>query len=161
MTIAHEVLLTVNIPNMTRWVERLERNEDPQTIGLLHRLEDSLVGGILRRAGYCCLGIAAEEAANDGASAQGRYDGGGTASYALFDEISSVLPPSVNQWLGWGNNQTGTYDEAKCNSSNGGALTLDNDQQGKTFPEIAAIVRREWLTPAIAAQASVVSAETK
>lgn len=141
--------------NAERWLERLERNEDPQTENAL-RTPD----------GYCCLGIGCEEyrqvtgigewvfvSADDVESFYAAYaeeqgkqicDLAPTAEGDYIDHYafrlpdgtiaSSVLPRVVRDWLGLDN------ESGNVASKPGMALAAMNDR-GVVFPNIAGMVR--------------------
>lgn len=110
--------------NAKKWVEALRSGEFQQTKGKLHNGSE-----------YCCLGVACAIYAEEG--------GGNFEKDAVYDEWSfdgecSTLPDSVLDWL---NLQT---DAGYFKLIDGDGSLLDaNDEQGKTFEEIADIIDSE------------------
>lgn len=99
------------------WIAALRSGEYQQTKGALHRLVpgDAPGGGL--PAGWCCLGVACDVAAEHitlHRSSNERYE--------AFDGIEGLLPNTVKQWLG-------IIEQS--------LLTEANDGAGATFPEIA------------------------
>ncbi len=77
-------------------------------------------GRLRTNEGYCCLGVLCDVAKRQGVIRA--YSAGG-----------DYLPQSVKRWVGL-NSVMGSYGSI-------GSLTLDNDVRGKSFTEIAAIIR--------------------
>ena len=136
----------VNKAALLRWVERLERNEDPQGKGYLKSEQ-----------GMCCMGVAADEFAEElglnvsvvekGGSEWGsngedlinitQYSWGFPDGHS--DMTRSVLPDPVVHFLGLpDNNPSVTVDGlSQC-------LAHLNDHKNLSFPEIAALIRAEF-----------------
>ena len=103
-------------PNQERWLNALESGDYEQCQEFLH----------LKGKGHCCLGVACElfmgpPTFNNDDSVVGRWDG-----------TSGVAPWTVQVALG-------LFDD-EGSSTDGSSLTGLNDS-GKTFGEIAAIIR--------------------
>jgi hypothetical protein len=98
------------------WIADLEKNP-PQAKGTL-----------FNGYGYCCLGRLCVLAGIT--PTQGADD-----NLYFFDENSATLPGSVANWAGM-KSDNGSYSHDNC-------LSHDNDG-GKTFPEIAQIIRKRW-----------------
>lgn len=86
---------------------------------------------------YCCLGVLCEVAIEQGLDLK-RKDIGGMIHYGTSEEEgnTAMLPVEV---LVWAEMRTGygDYDNGE------GALSSDNDR-GKSFEEIAAIIEEKW-----------------
>jgi len=122
---------------LTRWVERLERNEDAQIQGCLNRT----VGNNGYPAGMCCLGVLTEEVKEEaGLVAVGDDDRigykGPPGSVGEFVEYA-LLPRAVRELLGL------TCIYVMYHGTRTSVVRL-NDGEGLTFPEIAALVREEY-----------------
>jgi hypothetical protein len=111
--------------NAERWAEALEGGGFSQARGSL-RHGDS----------YCCLGVACElyrRETGRGAWEEAAGLGGGSMFFVLDGERdNAVLPEAVARWLGMRRRSSGYGGRDQ--------LSADNDS-GKTFPEIARIIR--------------------
>lgn len=119
----------------------LDSGEYPQAKGVLCRR----FAGI---EGYCCLGVASEIGVALGLVEKtvvefGQEDGPLEASVEYSGE-QATLGPVLQQFFGM--TSTGQYRPA--DGSKNGELTNQNDHEGKTFAEIAVIVRTaEFILP--------------
>jgi hypothetical protein len=102
--------------NAEKWVAALESGEFAQTQSQLYDPDTDA---------YCCLGVACEVARREGA-------------IEWYEGTLGGLPDVVRVWLGL-NGNLGSYQSAGERTY----LTDDNDCHGRTFPEIAAIIRSE------------------
>lgn len=107
------------------WIERLERNEDPQTQWWLRD-----------RSGFCCLGVYCDmRLAELDAQWEGRYaPSGDEFQFSVYGEqLTSGLSKDLMEELHM------TYQLH-------GHCQLMNDK-GSTFPQIAAMLRHRWRMP--------------
>lgn len=79
----------------------------------------------------CCLGVACKVAIADGVAVDMQTRASSQDVMVLYDGDGSMLPKSVQEWLGF-SYATGGYI--------GGSLLSDNDFGKKTFAEIADII---------------------
>lgn len=161
----------VNIQNMTLFVEALRSGEYVQTKGALHLLGGDVNGD----SGWCCLGVAADLAAKNDLtilrSTVGQHEMLDIGQHEMLDNSATQLGPKVAAWLGLFFDLDNALDARPphnlTNPSGGfdyfqlgvgwaphNSLVYCNDEQGLTFPEIADVVERIWLNPAIQAQVS-------
>lgn len=115
--------------NAKKWVARLATGRDPQTKDFLHS-----------KTGFCCLGVACQLYAEERPEAKLEWrwsDYYGAYTLYLDGQAygSAILPSEVKDWLGL-RTSNGEY----IKNGDDHTLTDDNDS-GKTFPEIAAIIR--------------------
>lgn len=112
------------------WLDRLENGNIPQATGKLGDLE----------GGRCCLGVLCDIAVEEGIIQPPTvYDD--QLKYA--DELV-ILPRDVMEWAGLDYNNGGfSADPEKTPDFMDDALSYQNDQ-GKTFPEIAQIIRERF-----------------
>lgn len=136
----------VNKAAMLRWVERLERNEDPQGKGYLKSEQ-----------GMCCMGVAADEFAKElglivSVVEKGGYEWGSDGedliditqyswgcSNGYSDMTRSVLPDPVVHFLGLSDNHPSVTVDGLPQ-----VLGHLNDHKNLSFPEIAALIRAEY-----------------
>lgn len=81
----------VNKANMMLCIQALRSDEFAQGQGHL-----KAATGDGSSFTYCCLGVFCEVAKRNGVPVQERV----SSNYHLFDEASTALPPSVQNWLG-------------------------------------------------------------
>lgn len=106
------------------WIDTLEQNVYPQGTGKLNKL-----------CKYCCLGVACEVFLKHfPGSLKITTDGSGTYQYEGND---AGLPDGVREAFGL-RTSLGMYEHGTADQ---GGLYYDNDHHGKTFPEIAAIIK--------------------
>jgi hypothetical protein len=122
------------VANRKRWLERLERNEDPQTYCEL-RKDDAM----------CCLGVGWYVV-------DGRWSGPGiTGIYVAIGSRPGVVLPPPEFWAMFGFDD-GFMLQRLARRNDG---TTDDDPTGLgnfdhcwTFPEIAALLRSDdWFGP--------------
>lgn len=101
------------------WALKLESGEYPQGSGYLNAWGN-----------FCCLGVLCEMAVEAGVIPPGTSEFYNPVHYS---HNSQVLPMDVVEWAGMLSSD-GEYP--------GGQLTTDNDQNGVSFTEIAAIIRK-------------------
>lgn len=124
-----------NKDNIRLWAEALESDEYKQGNGLLrYRTEDG-------EDKLCCLGVACEAAIKAGVPLP-MHGPNGRGEYSYGEEREhAVLPDAVRDWLGIGDCNPLLTDERGAKH---GAYRW-NDREGKSFPEIAAMIRRTYL----------------
>lgn len=109
------------------WLAALRSGEYAQTTQYLHRVSED-------GHSYCCLGVLCDIAVKQGldlsVNTTGVFD-----SIVQYNGTDGVLPIAVMDWAGI-QNEAGRF-------SDGGFLSAENDE-GKTFEEIAAIIEREF-----------------
>ncbi len=110
-----------NKENMTKWVEALESGKFPQArqtygVGRFDAKDD--------RSGFCCLHVAL-------ALATGTEDKESSAEGRLPHPSHGLMRP-IRDWLGININQSHEFVRM-------------NDEEGKTFPEIATYIRGTYL----------------
>lgn len=127
---------TPNAEVIEEWAKALESGEYERGSGYL-----------ARNGKYCCLGVLCELAAKAGVA--DRTDSGLSDGAKRYDGNSSTLPVSVMEWAGLDlPSPTLRY----VDNYNGTSLTresdcvYENDAQGRSFPEIAAMVRNTYLS---------------
>lgn len=146
-----------------KWVTALESGEYTQTTGKLHRVAgfEDADEGITRPAGMCCLGVLCDLAVKAGVISEpvkAVRDGDEYMRYSDRDGFSSSdFPPrTVWRWAGLdGENPTVSWPRAGCDlpgceycgspGSRFDELSQLNDTYKKTFPEIAQIIRDNFL----------------
>ena len=84
--------------------------------------------------GYCCLGVLCEIAAKEGICKKAVDDDDEETN--LYDESETVLPVSVKVWAGM-NSDCGKFGNDESNT-----LIYLNDDEDKTFPEIADAIEK-------------------
>lgn len=132
----------VNKARVLRWIERLERNTDPQGKGYLKSEQ-----------GLCCLGVATEEFGDEcGISSHVMEKYGFSPDDERIDvtmyewtgeegllAVAGTMPQVVSEYLGLGtDNPVVEYQETLY------PVSVLNDRHGLTFPEIAALLRKEY-----------------
>ncbi len=120
----------VNKENILKWAEDLESGKYPQAKGALNNEE-----------GLCCLGVACEGAIENGVPVSVVR----TQSGVFYDGDRQVLPESVQDWLGMDSADPIVEFVADDGTETWDSLAILNDDLGKTFPEIAAIIRENFL----------------
>jgi len=143
------------------WVEALESGEYPQTTGALHRVRKGPCG---EPVGYCCLGVLTHLAAKRGVVDVIRVDEDGEVIYGDDEDYSSTsLPQAVREWAGLNSADPlveyeltaaeveDEYDhllreEWEDLFADDTTLAALNDERGRTFPEIAQIIRDNFLS---------------
>lgn len=140
---------TPNKTNILKWAEALESGQYPQATGALaaylHTDNDEPP-----TIGYCCLGVACIIAANNGIDLTNHTNHNDpthdddTTDHNLFwfADHDSDLPEAVQQWLGIDDSDPQLIT---ADGSTRRAITL-NDDNHYTFTEIAAAIRRTYLT---------------
>jgi len=135
-----------------QWADALESGEFPQCQGTLHQSENTYG----RKVGYCCLGVLSELAHREGVVEKWEKDGftyygDSTAMESnLSNELvsSSGLTKAVREWSGMqsddGSRKTIIDGNGPGNNLYPYALMSLNDSQGKSFVEIAAVIRAEY-----------------
>jgi hypothetical protein len=128
------------------WIEALESGDYAQAKGSLRKIDYPPNAQGVSENGYCCLGVACEVAAKTG-GVSGEWEAGSPAPLFIVrdaqgerkDSAGGALPFAVADWLGVPDSdpRIGQY-----------VASTWNDQQGKTFPEIAALLRDEFGYPA-------------
>lgn len=101
--------------NAKKWVKALRSGKYKQTTGRL-----------AREGAYCCLGVACELAVKAGVIQD-------------FEPSDGELPEQVALWLGLGR-RDGTYEPEEGGLTD---LGIQNDQEKKTFKQIAKIIESE------------------
>jgi hypothetical protein len=143
----------VNREVITKWVEALESGEYPQTTG---RLQRTGPGYSDQPIGYCCLGVLCEIAAENGITYKEipSLDDHPTG-VALFGGDDLLPPNSVKEWAGLDSAnplltvEVPTYDydlEREVLVEGDHQLSELNDEYGWTFAEIAAELRKKYLS---------------
>ena len=158
----------VNREVIEEWATALESGEYPQTRGALRRVRP--YGD--QPAGFCCLGVLTELAVKAGVTEAARQNRDGTVSYRnSWDENDpglemAQLPEIVRVWAGLPladptvsylytpEQVQGEFEEGVYESSDEAweelprmspSLAYLNDVHGRTFPEIAEIIRDNFL----------------
>lgn len=155
----------VNREVIEQWAIALESGEYPQTRGALRRVRP--YGD--HPAGFCCLGVLTDLAVKGGVTEAARENEDGTVSYRnSWDENDpglemSQLPRIVQVWAGLPmanpivsylrtpEEVQEEFEEAVYESIDeveveaGTSLAELNDVYGQTFPEIAQIIRDNFL----------------
>jgi hypothetical protein len=106
------------------WIEALESGEYKQAVSYLS------IHGL-----YCCLGVACEVAIKHGVEVTRAY----RDEIVQYDGDHSLLPPSVQKWLGLRCNDGG-FEVAHDDWIEEVNLATLNDE-GATFQEIANVIR--------------------
>ena len=112
--------------NRRKWVEALRSGKYKQTRS---HLAD--------KNGFCCLGVACEVAIANGVRIKKRADGFGI-TYATERDS---LPRRVQIWLGFGDE----LDEEAANPWLGNSSCAEQNDEGKSFTEIADMIEQEYL----------------
>lgn len=109
------------------WLDKLENGDIPQTTGKLGDLE----------GGRCCLGVLCDIAVQEGVIQPPTvYD-----DRLRYGDELAVLPSEVMEWAGIEHSNGGFASDPEGNPEYmDDALSFQNDR-GKTFPEIAQIIR--------------------
>ena len=118
--------------NRKKWIEALRSDEYEKT-------EGKLIDGT--RTKYCCLGVACD------ISGLGKWHETEDARQQVYTinhvDHSSALPQEVQEWLGLTTKYGGYYIKATTpHTVVGRSLAMDNDD-GKSFLEIANIIESE------------------
>lgn len=115
--------------NAEKWVTALESGEFEQAQHVLRETD-----------AFCCLGVACEIYRLETGRGEWKFLPVPNANYNgltflpnPLESQRSVLPPTVQAWLGLGN-EKGTFE--------GGCLSEENDR-GATFSEIAELIRNK------------------
>lgn len=134
----------MNLPIRARWLERLRSGEYPQGRGKLCRLT---ADGTRE---YCCLGVLAELAAEDGIVAARVESSGGGVLYVGpgADREENYLPEAVVRWAGLAhvNPRVRVVDRALLNDTDGfgDARGLANLNDGRaSFATIADLIEEQ------------------
>lgn len=125
--------MNVNKENIKKWVEALESGEYKQTTGVLRDYD-----------GYCCLGVACDLYLKE-KSISWTKPSIDNSHYSIQHEglnsaDSETLLPSIATWL-FNNDLLEWSGDPKIQ---GFFLTEWNDDKGKTFKEIAKLIREEY-----------------
>lgn len=112
---------------MEKWVAALRSGEYKQGKYSLHS-----------EGKFCCLGVLCEVALRDGVPVGVR--GGGLN--IVYDGAVAVLPKRVQDWADMASD-SGTMESSPQDGFRP-TLTLLNDDEGKSFVEIAAIIERNY-----------------
>lgn len=122
------------------WIAALESGEYKQTQGALQlKYEYTNSGGKVRPQGHCCLGVLCEIAIKQGLSIP--VDRMSHEVMVGYDGERGVLPKSVMTWAGM---QSDTGDIKRHEKSEDTIILTDQNDSGKTFKEIAQIIRDNW-----------------
>lgn len=132
-----------NAEVMTKWVEALESGDYEQTKGKLHRVEPDDFEGEEVPAGYCCLGVLCDLAVKEGVIPPPIFNK--AVGYALYMGDPDSLPPLVQMWAGIERGNPYVDYEYPDGDSGEDTLANLNDEQDMSFPEIAKIVRENFL----------------
>lgn len=123
-------------PVIERWVEALESGKYRQGRGYLNR-----------EGRFCCLGVLCELAADEGVVdrvTRVGLDG----NYVNYGGCSAVLPDEVISWAGLASpNPPVRYQDTYGGDSflRVSDLVFENDGNGRTFWEIANLIRTNYL----------------
>lgn len=132
----------VNKARVLRWIERLERNTDPQGKGYLKSEQ-----------GLCCLGVATEEFGDEcGISSHVMEKYGFSPDDERIDvtmyewtgeeglgKEAGTMPQVVSEYLGIDTDNPFVDFEGERVR-----VSILNDQYSLSFPEIAALLRKEY-----------------
>lgn len=117
------------------WIDRLENDDIPQTTSCLGTPE----------GGRCCLGVLCDIAVEEGVIQPPELSASGNSLF--YNGSLAVLPLAVREWAGMSTDNGGfnerdniTDDPDRIYTD---ALSYQNDC-GKTFPEIAQIIREKF-----------------
>lgn len=114
------------------WLDRLENGDNYQ---ITSKLGDT-------DGGRCCLGVLCDIAVEDGIIAPPTAPHHG--DFLMYDNEMAILPPKVMEWAGIEHNNGGFASDPENNPEYmDDALSFQNDC-GKTFPEIAQIIRERF-----------------
>lgn len=123
------------------WIVALESGEYAQGIGALHQIKEEMLNDKVYPAGYCCLGVLCEIAIKNGLDVV-KIE---TDVYKeAYDKTCDFLPVKVKDWAGM-NTVTGEFDCPNDDPDDSDTAELtDLNDNGKTFKEIANIIRENW-----------------
>lgn len=120
-------------------VAALRSGEYKQTWGRLCIVRNDDPYRDTRPVGFCCLGVACEVAIKAGLPVvKTAATDFGLFRTAAYDDTLSVLPPSVQKWLGFASEGGEHYGPAGRQS-----LAFLNDYKHLTFAQIADIIESE------------------
>lgn len=114
--------------NAKAWVAALRSGDYKQSKRFLTRIDEN--GDIV---GHCCLGVACVLAVEASIIPKPTRDGG----CLEYDGYTFMLPGTVQEWLGL------STSEGYFGTASEGILTSLNDNEGKTFDEIADVIESE------------------
>jgi hypothetical protein len=112
-------------PNAKKWVEALRSGKYTQTRRYLRTHQ-----------GYCCLGVACEVARENGVPLS-TVEVEGDPIRTAYNEVDTHLPDCIMDWLGLSDSDGGYRIDGEEGTR---YLTQDNDDEKKTFSEIADII---------------------
>lgn len=147
-----------------QWVTALESGDYAQAKRTLNRVtpHPTEEHADYAQTGFCCLGVLCDLAVKAGVIEAPTVNRRGEAEYGGAEGGTAFLPPEVRDWAGLlGNNPEVNYERAKYWNFDvdesevytaTGPLSDLNDEQGKAFPEIAQIIRENFLAHADAGQ---------
>lgn len=125
----------LNKAAILEWVEALESGEYQQTTGTLAKY----VQGLPSPISYCCLGVACDVFKNRLGLKVGE-EAEGMTRFLTFNHQNDQLPSEVHKFLGLASGDPVVLsDDGAC------ALSYLNDEHGKTFAKIAALLRAHYL----------------
>lgn len=131
----------VNKANMMLCIQALRSDEFAQGQGHL-----KAATGDGSSFTYCCLGVFCEVAKRNGLPVQERV----LSYYHLFDEASTALPPSVQNWLGLLDSNRIDPILADVDPESGGRHALTcigaNDRLNWSFGQIADALEARYIT---------------
>lgn len=122
------------------WIAALESGEYDQARGTLQQIEESRTGDEIYPKGFCCLGVLCEVAIKNGLNVEKVEKP--WLSKVAYDNYTDFLPSTVQSWAGM-KTSTGEFDVYDNLERDTEELTDLNDT-GKTFKEIAQIIRNNW-----------------
>jgi len=125
------------------WIAALESGEYAQTTGSLQRVVEATENYKKIPPGFCCLGVLCEVAIKHGLKITKELDRNNNG-LMWYDSNTDYTPPTVQKWSGM-KSQSGEFSCVIDDDKDwaGGELTDLNDS-GKTFEEIAEIIRENW-----------------
>lgn len=135
---------------ISKWADALESGKYKQTVGSLHRVEEGVHG---EPAGYCCLGVLCDLAVEEGIIPAPRRRGS-INWYGEDHDVSDIhLPYKVMYWAGLpGPTPMAKHTVPKWDEDNmeevEELLTVMNDEAEMKFPQIAQVIRDNYLADA-------------
>lgn len=122
------------------WIAALESGEYAQAIGTLQQTEDTRLGDKVYPKGFCCLGVLCEVAIKNGFHVEKMSEGG--LKKVAYDGAYDYLPNTVREWAGM--KSTSGEFSIEDDPDRDSAELIDLNDNGKTFKEIAQIIRDNW-----------------
>lgn len=140
--------------NAQKLVAALRSGKYQQTTGRLHLTKVAGDGTLGRKPGFCCLGVACELAIEAGVPVKRESSHSFGNDEDNYDGESSILPDSVQKWLGFrgargefvlpgGETPSTKYEllGIHIDNRNGtSSLTVLNDHDKFTFEDIAKVI---------------------